>query len=67
VRPETGGNIPADTVFSCAFSSTSPLLLQTDNTTRIHADDASGHVGTGFNLINTQSDKILIEKFQKME
>jgi len=44
---EVGGNILADTVYANAFSSTSPLLLQTDDTTRIYVDDATGNVGIG--------------------
>lgn len=35
------------TVFADAFSSNSPLLLQTAGTTRIFADDTSGNVGVG--------------------
>ncbi len=37
----------AGTVFADAFSSNSPLLLQTAGTTRIFADDATGRVGIG--------------------
>lgn len=37
----------SDTVFAGAFSSTSPLRLQTNGTTRIYADDVTGKVGIG--------------------
>ncbi|MCP4145223.1 MAG: hypothetical protein GY752_08060, partial [bacterium] len=38
-----------NTVYASAFSSTSPLKLQTNGTTRIHVDDATGNVGVGTN------------------
>ncbi|MCP4090197.1 MAG: hypothetical protein GY746_10440 [Gammaproteobacteria bacterium] len=38
-----------NTVYSSAFSSTSPLKLQTNGTTHIHVDDATGNVGVGTN------------------
>ncbi len=37
----------AGTVFADAFSSNSPLQLQTAGKTRIHVDDATGNVGIG--------------------
>jgi len=46
---EVDGNIIADTVFAMAFSSTSPLKLQTNGITRIYVDDATGNVGIGTN------------------
>jgi len=42
---DVNGNVKANTVFAEAFSSNSPLLLQTDGTTRIYVDDATGNVG----------------------
>jgi hypothetical protein len=44
---EVNGNAKADTVFASAFSSTSPLELQTNKTTRIYVDDVTGNVGIG--------------------
>jgi len=44
---EVNGNAKADTVFASAFSSNSPLQLQTDGTTRIYVDDVTGNVGIG--------------------
>ena len=44
---EVNGNAKADTVFAEAFSSNSPLHLQTNGTTRIYVDDATGDVGIG--------------------
>ncbi|MCP4075815.1 MAG: DUF1566 domain-containing protein [Gammaproteobacteria bacterium] len=49
------GNAKADTMFAIAFSSNSPLLLQTDGTTRIYVDDATGNVGVGTISPNTSS------------
>ena len=44
---EVNGNAKADTVFADAFSSNSPLHLQTNGTTRIYVDDVTGNVGIG--------------------
>ncbi|MBC8487186.1 MAG: hypothetical protein H8D45_14250, partial [Bacteroidetes bacterium] len=44
---EVNGNAKADTMFAEAFSSNSPLLLQTGGTTRIYVDDVTGNVGVG--------------------
>jgi len=44
---EVSGNAKADTVIANAFTSNSPLLLQTNKTTRIYVDDATGNVGIG--------------------
>ncbi|MCP4046603.1 MAG: hypothetical protein GY732_11520, partial [Gammaproteobacteria bacterium] len=44
---EVDGNIKADTTYATAYSSHSPLLLQTDGTTRIYVDDVTGNVGIG--------------------
>lgn len=45
---EVTGNAKVNgTVFADAFSSDSPLALQTAGTTRIYVDDATGHVGIG--------------------
>ncbi|MCP4090923.1 MAG: hypothetical protein GY746_14200, partial [Gammaproteobacteria bacterium] len=44
---EVDGNIKADTTYASAYSSHSPLLLQTDGTTRIYVDDVTGNVGIG--------------------
>ncbi len=42
------GNARADgTVFADAFSSNSPLRLQTAGTTRVYVDDTTGRVGMG--------------------
>ncbi|MCP4091298.1 MAG: hypothetical protein GY746_16130, partial [Gammaproteobacteria bacterium] len=46
-----------NTVYASAFSSTSPLKLQTNGTTRIYVDDASGNVGVGTD--NPQSSAAL--------
>ncbi len=47
-RFEVVGNAKvSDTVFAGAFSSTSPLKLQTNGTTRIYVDDVTGKVGIG--------------------
>ncbi|MCD4681212.1 MAG: fibrobacter succinogenes major paralogous domain-containing protein [Bacteroidales bacterium] len=39
------GNTRADTMYASAFSSNSPLLLQTNGNTRIYVDDSTGYVG----------------------
>jgi len=44
---EVIGNAKADTLFADAYSSKSPLLLQTNGTTRIYVDDTTGNVGIG--------------------
>jgi hypothetical protein len=44
---EVNGNIKSDTLYSKAFSSNSPLLLQTNGSTRIFIDDVSGSTGIG--------------------
>ncbi len=41
------GNIKGDTIKADAFSSASPLRLQTSGVTRIYVDDATGRVGIG--------------------
>jgi hypothetical protein len=45
--PGDGNLIVNGTVFADAFSSNSPLLLQTGGETRIFVDDATGNVGIG--------------------
>jgi hypothetical protein len=54
---EVAGNAKADTVFADAYSSNSPLLLQTDGTTRIFVDDTTGTVGIG--TVSPESSSIL--------
>jgi len=44
---EVEGNIKGDTIKADAFSSASPLRLQTSGVTRIYVDDATGRVGIG--------------------
>ncbi|MCP4088390.1 MAG: hypothetical protein GY746_01150, partial [Gammaproteobacteria bacterium] len=44
-----------NTVYASAFSSTSPLKLQTNGTTRIYVDDATGNVGVGTNIPETSA------------
>ncbi|MCP4091334.1 MAG: hypothetical protein GY746_16310, partial [Gammaproteobacteria bacterium] len=52
---DVNGNAIVDTMFASAFSSNSPLLLQTDGTTRIYVDDVTGNVGVGTISPNTSS------------
>jgi hypothetical protein len=53
---EVDGNAKADTVFANAFSSNSPLKLQTNKTTRIYVDDATGYVG-----MNVQDPSAIVD------
>ena len=55
VKVTRAGNVTATgTVTASAFSSSSPLLLQTGGTTRIHIDDTNGNVGIGTTTPNEQ-------------
>jgi len=47
---DVNGNALIDTIYADAFSSNSPLLLQTSGTTRIYVDDATGNVGIGTDI-----------------
>lgn len=44
---EVNGNIKATTMYADAYSSNSPLQLQTNGTTQIYVDDTDGNVGVG--------------------
>jgi uncharacterized protein (TIGR02145 family) len=57
---EVSGNILADTlsaetVYAAAFSSHSPLELQTNGSTRIYVDDSDGKVGIGTTAPNASA------------
>ncbi len=46
---EVNGNVIADTAYADAFSSNSPLKLQTGGTTRMYIDDITGNIGINTN------------------
>ena len=52
------GNMVADTAYANAFSSNSPLLLQTNGTTRIYVSDLTGHTGIG---TQTPSERLEVQ------